>query len=115
MLPLFPMVENSRSMLYIDNLSRLVRLLIDDRASGIFWPQNSTYTNTSRMVQQIAAAHGKKMPLVKGFTWALRLLSHLTPLVNKAFGNLSYDQKMSQYKDDYQHRSLEDSIRETEL
>ena len=113
-LPCFPLVENSRSMLYIDNLSELVRLLVEDGARGIFWPQNSAYTNTSRMVQLIAAAHGKKMPLAKGFTWALKLLSHLTGVVNKAFGSLCYDMSLSAYTTDYRCCTLEQSIQLTE-
>lgn len=113
-LPCFPLVENSRSMLYIDNLSQLVRLLVDDGARGIFWPQNSVYTNTSRMVQLIAAAHGKKMPLVKGFTWALKLLSHITGVVSKAFGSLCYDMSLSEYSTDYRCCTLEQSIQLTE-
>ena len=113
-LPFFPLVENSRSMLYIDNLSELVRLLADDGARGIFWPQNSTYTNTSQMVQLIAAAHGKKMPLIKGFTWLLKLLSHLTGVVNKAFGNLCYDMSISRYTTEYRCCTLEQSIHLTE-
>lgn len=113
-LPAFPLVENSRSMLYIDNLSELVRLLVDDGARGIFWPQNSVYTNTSRMVQAIAQAHGKKMPLVKGLTWALKLLSHFTGVVNKAFGSLCYDMSLSEYSADYRCCSLEQSIQLTE-
>lgn len=113
-LPFFPLVENSRSMLYIDNLCEFVRLLVDDGARGIFWPQNSSYTNSSRMVQLIAAAHGKKIPLVKGFTWALKLLSHVSSAVNKAFGNLCYDMSLSEYSADYRRCTLEESIKKTE-
>ena len=53
-LPVFPYVANQRSMLYIENLTEFVRLLIDDEAAGIFCPQNNEYTNTSDMVNWIA-------------------------------------------------------------
>ena len=39
-LPVFPWVENQRSMLYIENLSEFVRLILEDEAEGIFCPQN---------------------------------------------------------------------------
>ena len=41
-------------------------------------------------------------------------MSHATGLVNKAFGSLSYDQSMSQYREEYCHLSLEETIRITE-
>lgn len=113
-LPLFPMVENERSMLYIENLTAFVKLMVDNEEEGIFWPQNGEYSNTSRLVAMIAAAHGRKMPLVKGTAWALKLLSHATGLVNKAFGSFSYDMQMSEYKENYRVKPLELSIRETE-
>jgi UDP-glucose 4-epimerase len=52
--------------------------------------------------------------LVKGFGWALKLLSHVTPLVNKAFGGLCYSKEMSAYREDYNRYGLEESIKKTE-
>lgn len=113
-LPFFPFVKNERSMIYIENFCEFVRLMIENEETGTFWPQNKEYSNTSYMVQTIAAVHGKKMRLVKGFTWALKLIGFCTGMVNKAFGNLSYDQKLSVYKEDYQLVSLSESILKTE-
>jgi UDP-glucose 4-epimerase len=110
-LPVFPKVSNQRSMLYIGNLVEFVRLMIDHEEEGVFWPQNAEYTNTSDMVRQIAVANGRKLLLVPCLTWLLKLASHATGLVNKAFGNLSYDQSMSRYPVDYQKFSLAESIR----
>ena len=113
-MPIFPYVDNCRSMLYIENLMEFVRLMIENEESGIFWPQNSQYSNTSELVKQIGDAHGKKIHLMKGFTWALKLVGVFTGLVNKAFGSLYYDQELSQYKEEYRLYSLEDSIKRTE-
>ena len=44
----------------------------------------------------------------------MKLLSHITGLVNKAFGNLSYDMAISEYKEDYRLYTLEESIQLTE-
>ena len=112
--PIFPDVKNQRSMLYVGNLCEFVRLMVENEESGIFWPQNAEYSNTGEMVKMIAAAHGKKLTLVKGFGWALKLMSHLTGLVNKAFGNLCYAKELSEYKTDYRVKSLKDSVEETE-
>ena len=113
-LPFFPNVKNQRSMLYVGNLVEFVRLMIENEESGVFFPQNAEYSGTSDIVKAIAAAHGKNIHLVGGFTWSLKLMSHLTGLVNKAFGNLSYDMSLSEYKDNYRLFSLEESIKQTE-
>lgn len=112
--PIFPYVKNERSMLYIKNLCEFVRLMVENNEQGIFWPQNSEYSNTSELVKMIAKAHGKKVFLVKGFAWMLKLLSHMTGLVNKAFGNLSYDKELSEYRSVYQIVGLEESVYKTE-
>lgn len=113
-LPVFPKVSNCRSMLYIGNLVEFVRLMIENNEQGTFWPQNPQYSNTSEVIAKIAKAHNKCCILVPGFGWTLKLLSHATGLVNKAFGNLAYDQEMSKYKVDYQKYSLEEAIQKTE-
>lgn len=112
--PIFPSINNERSMLYIENLCEFVRLMVENEEQGTFWPQNLQYSNTGELVSLIAAAHGKKVRLIKGFGWALKLMSHVTGLVNKAFGSLSYDMNMSAYKQEYRKKNLEDSVRETE-
>lgn len=112
--PIFPYVKNERSMLYIENLCEFVRLIVENEEKGIFWPQNAEYSNTSELVKMIADAHGEKLSLVKGFGWALKIMSHMTGLVNKAFGSLTYDMSLSEYKENYRVATLTDSIKETE-
>lgn len=115
-LPVFPYVDNERSMLFVDNLMAFVKLMIDNEESGTFFPQNAEYSNTSELVRMIAEAHGKKLILVRGFTWALKFLGFFTALVDKAFGSLSYDMPMSEYPGgEYRLYSLEESIRITEV
>jgi UDP-glucose 4-epimerase len=84
--------------------------MIKNQEQGIFYPQNEVYSNTSELVRMIAKVHGKKMCLLKGFAWILRLLGSLTDLVNKAFGNLCYDADMSRYTEVYNLVSFEKSI-----
>lgn len=114
-LPLFPRVNNTRSMLYIENLCEFVKLMIDNDESGIFWPQNPEYSNTSEMIRMIAEAHCKKIVLTKAFNWVLYIARPFTVIVNKAFGNLTYDQSLSNYKEPYQLVGLAESIRNTEI
>lgn len=113
-LPIFPNVENQRSMLFIDNLAEFVRLMIKNEERGIFFPQNSEYTKTVDMVYLIAKANKKKIRLLNGFTWAVKLCGKFTRLVDKAFGNLAYEQSISMYKEEYRIVDLEESIMRTE-
>ena len=112
--PFFPYVANCRSMLYVENFCEFVRLMIENEESGIFFPQNKEYVNTSELVRLIADAHGKKVRLVKGFSWALNFIGHFTGIVNKAFGNFVYDRALSEYRGFDNPVSLEDSILRTE-
>ena len=113
-LPLFPKIKNERSMLYIGNLTEFVRLMIDNEEHGVFWPCNAEYSNTSELIRMIAASRGKKCRLVPGFGWALKFLSLFTGIVNKAFGNLSYEQSLGEYKQPYRKYTLAESIEEME-
>lgn len=113
-LPLFPDIRNERSMLYVENLMEFVRLMIKNEERGTFFPQNAQYSSTSRMVQMIARAHGRDIRLTGAFNWAVRFLGVFTPLVDKAFGNFSYDMAMSEYKENYRLYSLAESIERTE-
>lgn len=113
-LTIFPYVKNERSMLYIENLCEFIRLMIENEEHGIFHPQNGEYSNTAELVKMIAMAHGKKIVIIKGFGWAFKIMSHITGLVNKAFGSMSYDMKLSEYKENYRVCGLEESIERTE-
>ena len=112
-LPFFPKVPNRRSMLYVGSLNRLVQQIIDREERGIFCPQDPEYVNTSAMVQAIAAAQGKHLVLVPGFSWAFHLLRHLTGAVDKAFGSLVYDKSLSELEEDYRIASFPDSVKQS--
>ncbi len=114
-LPVFPYVKNERSMLYIENLCEFIRLMVENEEHGVFHPQNGEYSNTAELVKMIAKSHGKKIVIVKGFGWTLKIMSHMTGLVNKAFGSMSYDMGISEYKQNYRVCGLEESIERTEV
>ncbi len=113
-LPLFPYVENERSMLYIENLCEFVYLMIKNGERGVFHPQNGEYSRTCELIKLIAEANGKRARTVKGFGWALKLMSRMTGLVNKAFGSLTYDMSISEYRENYRVCDLKESIERTE-
>ena len=112
-MPIFPKVDNARSMLFIGNLIEFVKLMIDNEENGLFWPCNAEWSNTSDVVRMIGEAKGKTIRLIPGFGWDLKCMSHLTGLVNKAFGNLAYDENLGTYKAAYRKYTLAESIKET--
>ncbi|KMK91016.1 NAD-dependent epimerase/dehydratase family protein [Rossellomorea marisflavi] len=92
--PIFPKINNNRSMIFIDNLSEFVKCLIDEGATGLFFPQNNEYVNTSRMVQLIVESNGKKVVLTKIFNPLLKIFKK-NRTVMKIFGTLAYDKSLS--------------------
>lgn len=94
-LPVFPNIKNERSMLSIDRLCDFVKKVIDNKDSGIYFPQNPEYVRTSYLVRDIAAMQGKKIFLFSGLNWLINLFGYIPgkigKLTNKAFGSLTYE------------------------
>lgn len=111
--PVFPAIENKRSMIYIDNLSEFIRVIIDTCGEGIYFPQNKEYVQTSNMIQLIAKAKGKKLRITKLFNPLLTIIK--TDLINKVFGDLIYEESLSAWNINYSNPvDFKESIRQTE-
>ncbi|WP_368503151.1 NAD-dependent epimerase/dehydratase family protein [Alkalihalophilus sp. As8PL] len=113
-LPIFPDIDNQRSMLHIDNLCEFIKLMIDNNETGLFFPQNSEYTKTSEMVRLVGEVHGKNVRLTRLFNPFIKPFIGRLEFLNKLFGNLVYDQEMSKYNKNYQIVNLKQSINATE-
>lgn len=120
-LPVFPNVDNERSMLYIENLCEFLCqiMLIKPyhRNSVVLLPQNGEWTKTADMVKEIAKASGKKITEIKGFAPAVKIGSKMPGkiggLVNKAFGNNCYKFEASSYSGlKYQNTTVKQSVME---
>lgn len=107
--PIFPNVNNKRSMIYIDNLSEYIKNLIDKKNFGIFCPQNKEYVNTSELVYLIAKYNNRKIKLIK-FRSTFLLCNHIS-LFNKIFGNLIYD---IPEKIEFEYLNFDKTIQRTE-
>ncbi|MZQ96251.1 MAG: NAD-dependent epimerase/dehydratase family protein [Acidaminobacter sp.] len=113
-IPVFPDIDNERSMLHIDNLCEFIKVMIDHGESGLYFPQNKEYVKTSELVKTIVEVHGKKIWMTKLFNPVLRLMFGIG-IVNKIFGNLVYEKSMSDYdKVNYRVRTFRESIELTE-
>lgn len=88
--PFFPDFENVRSMIHIENLCGFVKEVIDTRGDGLFCPQDPEYVCTCRMIRDIAAAQGRKLPLLKILNPLVFLAKRFTAPGRKAFSDLYY-------------------------
>ena len=113
-LPVFPLVQNERSMIYIDNLCEFIRLIVQNQDSGVFYPQNQDYVNTSQLVKEIKRTHGQRVVLLPAFNWILKKLSRYVSTLNKLFSDLTYEKEMSSYPQSYQVADFRRSIEKTE-
>lgn len=112
--PVFPDINNERSMLHIDNLCEFIKVMIDHEETGLYFPQNKEYVKTSELVKTIADVHGKKIWMISWMNWLIRMMFGIG-IVNKVFGNLVYEKSMSDYdKANYRIRSFIESIELTE-
>ena len=89
--PIFPLIDNKRSMLHIDKLCQFVKEYIDEEARGLFFPQDDEYVNTSLMVKGLAEKNGKTIHLSKTAGLIIKLIGKRVDLINKVFGNLVYE------------------------
>ncbi len=114
--PAFPKVKNERSMIFIDNLSEFVRLTIDNELSGLFFPQNRDYVNTTELVKMIAKTHGKELKVTGVFNPFVSLGIKMSETFGKVFGSFVYDKKMLGGPEEleYETCSFEESIERTE-
>lgn len=110
-IPVFPKVQNSRSMIHIDNLSEFIRIIIEENIGGILYPQNEEFVCTTDMIKMMSKQKSRNMFIVPGFNSLFKLLSKKVNLVSKVFGDLVYDQKVSDIGYDYQIVKFDDSIR----
>lgn len=122
-LPVFPDVDNKRSMLYIENLCEFLCqiMLVKEfqQNAVVLIPQNGEWTKTSKMAKEIAEVSGKKIRIFKALNPAVSIASRapgkIGRLVNKAFGNSCYVHEMSIYEGIvYQKISLSRSVEMTE-
>ncbi len=86
----FPKVNNQRSMIYIGNLCRFVKFTIEHQLSGVYFPQNKEFVNTSIMAKWIAETNAKSVYLSRFMGLLVNILGLLLSVCRKAFGTLIY-------------------------
>jgi len=109
-LPFFPSVENRRSMIYIENLCELIRLILINKSAGTFCPQNAEHVSTSKLFRDLASLQGNDVRLIK-FPRPLVSACSASDPFRRMFADLAYDKKFSSCFDNaYQTVGYEESL-----
>ena len=88
--PVFPVVNNQRSMISIENLCAFVRLVVDGREAGVFFPQNQEYVNTTEMVRIMAKNLNRSIFFSRLAGVAVGAMVPVVGVARKAFSTLIY-------------------------
>lgn len=117
-LPVFPKVNNRRSMLYIENLCEFLCRIIMEGRGGIFFPQNKEAVSTDELVREIAECSGHRILVTPLLALVVAVGKHMPgkigDLCRKAFGSSWYEPGMSEMAWDYRVADFRESVRRTE-
>lgn len=110
-LPVFPRMGGRRSMIYMENLTEFLRLVINDRASGIFHPADREAAATPQIIRAIRAAQGGKTLLLAVFDPFIRLIGN-TGAARRIFGGIEYSPELTGYTAEYRRHTLQSALKE---
>jgi UDP-glucose 4-epimerase len=109
----FPKYNNKKSILYIDNLSEMVRIILLEKLNGIFYPRNLDHVSTHEIIYYSSLnIRNKKVILIKFLNPLISVIVRISRLARKVFGDFYYDQNFGIPPMNYQRYGLEDSIKE---
>ena len=111
MTPIFPKLNNKRSLIYIDHLSDAVIYLIENQNSGLILIKNPEDISTLNMVSEIAKNENKIIYQSYILGILIKLVGNRFEKARKVFGNITYlhqDCEINGFK--FHQLSFEDSI-----
>lgn len=113
--PVIPIIytDCKQSFMYIDNLSRFIYQLMNDRRAGIFHPQDGEGISTFTLFSEIASLIHKDV--LYSFTLGKVIgCFHKIPIVIKIFGGVSYSNSLSNRPyNNYSRVDFKNALRKT--
>ena len=88
--PIFPRINNKRSLVHIDNLVAFVKTAVDQELDGLYFPQDKECVRTIDLAKQIAKQENKKIYFSFLLGFVVIVLKPLSRKLKKAFGSLVY-------------------------
>ncbi len=84
--------ENRRSLIYVENLVYFLHLVMQQRKSGLFLPQDSEPISIQKLVEFVATCTNKKVHLFSMPRFLLKLLYTIKPsVVQRLYGSFALD------------------------
>lgn len=87
----FPNIRNERSSITIENLCKVIYIIIDSNKNGVFLPQNPNYLCTYEIVKEIMKKENVVVVYLPIFNLIIKLLIGKVSILSKAFGDLRYE------------------------
>lgn len=104
--------HNKRSMIYINHLAEYIKIIIDKKIQGTFYPQNLDTVSTMECCKTILMVNDikpLKLNIINPFLWIASKV-----FFKKILGNLYYSPNMSNFEWGYNLYSFEETIERTE-
>jgi len=110
-LSILPKINNKRSVIHINNLAEIVRIIIKNNMYGIFFPQDKEFFNTNYFICKIRNMKSKKTIITSFLNPLIVFISLFFKGTLKIYGNKFYDPSISELKgNSYQINELIDVI-----
>ena len=87
---IFPKLENSRSMIHVDNLAEFIRRCIEEERCGIYHPQDPVYHSSLELARGVAEAADIEIKECPYLAFGVRVCAPFWGKLNKVWGNLVY-------------------------
>lgn len=104
-IPVFPKIDNKRSMIFVDHLSDIVAHIIEKKLLGVFLIKNPEDVNTVEIVSVIGKYYGNR--IYKSSLLGIILLKFGNKFTNlrKMFGNIIFEDQSSEIVN-FQYNSI---------
>lgn len=94
-IPIFPKIDNKRSVIFVDHLSDIVAHIIEKKLLGVFLVKNPEDVNTVEIVSVIRNYHGNRIYKSSFLGLILLIFGNRITTFRKMFGNIVFDDKSS--------------------
>ena len=113
-IPIFPKVNNLRSIIYIDNLSFIIKKIVSNNYHGLFLIQNMELVSTNDIIKEMSKFINKRKYYSQLLTKVILLFDFNSNSINntfrKAYGTLYYIEKDCMQ---YENIIFQESIQKT--
>ena len=113
--PIFPKLNNRRSMIFVDHLSDVVIFVMKEKLSGILLIKNPDDVNTIELVEEIASLHSSRIYYSSLIGLLVKTVGNRLTMTRKMFSNVFYkDTDCNINGFEYKTLSFAESIIKTE-